>query len=486
MPLGHVESVKGPDARGTVAPVRGRPLRLSIVAATFVVSRIVLVALGVRFDISLMPWFWEVLDLHVLEHHLAQSVWYLHAEPPGFDLLIGLALKLFPHHVSGAFHVLFLVLGLAAALALEIVLERLGFRPWLSVVLAVLISCAPFWLVYENWLYTEYIVMTLLIVGAFALTAFAREWRVGWGVAFFSILAAIVYTRSSFQLVWMLLVVACLCAVARDRWRTILKAAALPLLVVVLLYAKNGIMFGSFTTSSWFGMDLARITLWVAPQSEKQKLVDEHKLSRIALIDPFSPLNRYKGIVTPPRPTGIPVLDRQAKYNGGVNLNDKAYLEISRMYLRQALLFIRYDPEGYARGVGKAAGKLSVPATDYSYVYPQRDKIRIWDQVFNGVVYWRTPWFHRIGFGLVLMYVVTAIWGLLLFVRLARRRAASAADATTIFLWSTSVYLLLVGSLTDFGENERIHLPIDPLVLVLAALVVRDVFRRVRQRSAGA
>ncbi|HTO25577.1 MAG TPA: hypothetical protein VMJ49_06715, partial [Gaiellaceae bacterium] len=100
--------------------------------------------------------------------------------------------------------------------------------------------------------------------------------------------------------------------------------------------------------------------------------------------------------------------------------------------------------------------------------------------------YWRTPWFHRIGFGLVLMYVVTAIWGLLLFVRLARRPAASAADATTIFLWSTSVYLLLVGSLTDFGENERIHLPIDPFVLVLAALVVRDVVGRVRQRSAGA
>ena len=464
----------------------GRRLRLAIVAGAFVVSRAALVALGVRFDISLMPVYWQLLDVRLLQHHLAQSLWNLHSQPPGFNLLVGLALKLVPHHVAGAFHLLFLVLGLAAALALEVVLERLGFRPWLSVALAVLLSCAPFWLVYENWLYNEYIVMTLLLIGAFALTQFAREWRVRWGVAFFSILAAIVYTRSSFQIEWLALVIACLCVIGRDRWRTILKAAAVPLLIVVLLYAKNAVMFGSATTSSWIGMDLARITLWVAPDSEKQRLVHEGKLSRVALIDPFAALSDYKGLVRPARRTGVPALDDATKANGAVNLNNLEYIHLSHIYLRQALLFMRYDPAGYAHGIGKAAGKLSVPATDYSYVYPQRDKIRIWDRVFNGIVYWRTPWFHGIGFGLVLIYVVTALWGLLFFIRGARRGSASPAAAATIFIWATSMYLLLVGSLTDFGENERVHLPIDPLVLVLAALVVRDVVRRLRQRNAAA
>ncbi len=66
------------------------------------------------------------------------------------------------------------------------------------------------------------------------------------------------------------------------------------------------------------------------------------------------------------------------------------------------------------------------------------------------------------------------------FVRGARRGSASPAAAATVFIWATSMYLLLVGSLTDFGENERVHLPIDPLVLVLAALVVRDGVRRLR------
>jgi len=460
-------------------------VRLAVVAAAFIATRALLVVLGVRFDIALMPWLWQLLDVRLLHHHLAQSLWNLHSQPPLFNLLVGLALKLFPHHVAGAFHALFLVLGLSAALALEVVLERLGVRPWPAVALAVIVSSAPFWLVYENWLYYEYIVMTLLVIAAFTLAQFARAWSVRWGAAFFTLLALVVYTRASFQIVWMLLVVACLGLVRHDAWRPIVKAAALPLLVVALLYAKNTVMFGVPSTTSWFGMNLARITLWTAPAAEKQRLVAEGKLSRLALVDPFSSLSDYKGLYRPHRPTGVPALDRAAKSNGAVNLNDRAYIGLSRAYLRQALLFIRYEPTGYLRGIGKAAGKLSVPATDYSYVYTERDKIRLWDQIFNSVVYWRTPWLHRIGLGLILMYVATTIWGLLLFVRLARRGAASAADTTTTFLWITTVYLCVVASLTDFGENERVHLPIDPLVLVLAALVVRDVARRVSTRRAS-
>lgn len=122
-----------------------------------------------------------------------------------------------------------------------------------------------------------------------------------------------------------------------------------------------------------------------------------------------------------------------------------------------------------------------MPATDYSYVYPERDRIRLWDQIFNGLVYWRTPWAHRIG-GLLLMYLAGAIWGLRLFVRLVRGAAASAAGVTAVFVWATTVYLCFVATLTDFGENERVHLPIDPLVLILAALLVRDAARAIERR----
>jgi len=456
----------------------GAPAALAVVAAAFAVSRATIAALGVHFDVSLVPWLWQLLDLGLLRHRLAESVWHLHSQPPLFNLAVGVGLKLFPGHFSGGFHALFLVLGLTAALSLEVLLERLGFRRVVAVALAVLISCAPWWLVYENWLYYEYPVMCLLIVAALVLTEFVRDWRLRWGIPFFLLLAVIVYTRASFQVVWMLLVVAVLVVVRRDAGRRILLAAAVPILLVSLLYAKNVVQFGVPSTTSWFGMNLARITLWANPQSETDRLVAEGKLSRVALVPPFSPLSKYDAADLPSAShTGIPALDRPLKANGGVNLNDKAYIELSRRYLKDSLRYIRYHPTGYLRGVAKAAGKLSVPATDYSYVYPQRSKIRAWDRVFNGLVYWRTPWTHGIGIALPLLYVLGVLFGLSQLVRAVRHRTAPGATLVVLFLWVTVTYLLLLASLTDFGENERVHLPIDPFVLVLAALAVRGVLR---------
>jgi hypothetical protein len=457
---------------------------LVTVAVCFVASRLLLIALGVHFDISLMPWYWQVLDLDLLRHHLAQSVWNLHSQPPGFNLLIGAVLKIAPGHAAGAFHLVFVALGLGAALALVPLLRSLGFSARIATAGAVLISCSPFWLVYENWLYYDFIVMTLLILAGAALARFAQEWRAGWGVTFFGLLALVIFTRASFQIVWLIAVLLVLLAVANARARrAILVSMAVPLLLVLSLYAKNVVMFGVPSTTSWFGMNLARITLWIAPDEQLRSLVRDGKLSRVALVDPFSPLADYHGEIELRRRTGVPALDRPMKRNGGINLNDATYIDLSRVYLRQSLLYIRYEPKGYARGVAKAVGKLSVPATDYSYVYPERDKIRLWDRVFNSLVYWRTPWSHGVGFGLLLMYLVCIVGGARQAYRSLRGRVA--VSPVTLFLWMTVTYLILLAGLTDFGENQRVHLPIDPLVLILTAFLVRDPLRRAYARAQG-
>lgn len=466
--------------------VRSRrpPVGVLVVAGVYIVSRLViLVGLGMPFDSSLTPWLEQLLDFKLLRHHLLQSLWNLHSQPPFFNLAVGVALKLFPDHLSGAFRVVFLGFGFIAAIALEQLLERLAFRRSVAIVLASLISCAPWWLVYENWLYYEFPVMCMLVVAAFALAEFERTHSTAWAAVFFMLVALVIFTRASFQAVWLIVVLALLVAVPGPARRRLFVAGALPVLLVVLLYVKQFAQFGVPSTTSWFGMNLARITLNVAPRSEVQPLVADGKLSKIALVKPFSALPSYERVgFPPPRHTGIPALDEVVKSNGAVNLNNIAYVDLSRRYLRQSLLFIRYRPLGYLRGIGKAVGKLSVPATDYSYVFPERDKIRWWDRIWNAIVYWRTPDVHGIGFGLPVLYVLDTVWGLLLLVRTVRRRALPPRTATVLFLWATVVYLLLLASLTDYGENQRVHLSIDPLVLVLAAVAVRDLRQRLATR----
>ena len=356
-----------------------------IVIGAFVVSRVVIYALGVRFDASPLYTFLQFADPELLHYRLLETVWYLHTQPPLYNLFLGTFLKVFPHHFALAAHVVYLGLGLIAAIGNYVLSIGIGLGRRAATVLAVLLTIAPFALVYENWLYYEYPMMVLVVLIGIATVRYARAWRFRDGLVLFMLMAIAIFTRQVFQLPWLVLLVGLL-AIASRRPKAVLKAAAVPLVLVVLLYAKNIALFDVPTTSSWFGMNLARITLNVAPRSELERLVNEGKLSRLALVPPLSPLSAYRGLVPAERPTGIPVLDRPLKSTGGVNLNAKPFIEISRQYATQSLKFARDDPKEYAKGIAMASGKLSVPATDYSYVYPERAHIRWWDRIFNFVV----------------------------------------------------------------------------------------------------
>jgi hypothetical protein len=464
---------------------RRHALPLVIVVGAFIVSRVVIYALGVRFDASPLYTFLQFADPQLLHHRLVETVWYLHTQPPLYNLFVGVFLKLFPNHFALAAHVVYLGLGLIAAVGNYVLCVGIGLGRRIATALSVLLTIAPFALVYENWLYYEYPMMVLLVLIGVATIRYAREWRFRDGVLLFTLLAIAVYSRQVFQLPWVVVLVALL-AIASRRPKAVLQAAAVPLVLVLLLYAKNLALFGVPSTSSWFGMNMARITLNVTPRAELERLVREGKLSRLALVPPLSPLSAYKPFVPAERPTGIPVLDQPVKSTGAVNLNAKPFIEISRQYATQSLKLVRVEPKEYARGIAMAAGKLSVPATDYSYVYPERDSLRWWDRIFNFVVYFRLPGLHGIGWFLPLMYLGACTFGLRYVVRVLRKGAAAPREAALLVLVVTVVYVLAVSAFLDYGENQRVHLIIDDVLLVLVAVGIHSRVRAAKQQPPAA
>ena len=67
----------------------GIPWRLfTLMAAVFVVSRIAYFLAGVRFDITFFEWGWQCLDPELLTNRLLESCYYLHSQPPLFNLFI--------------------------------------------------------------------------------------------------------------------------------------------------------------------------------------------------------------------------------------------------------------------------------------------------------------------------------------------------------------------------------------------------------------
>lgn len=199
----------------------------------------------------------QVVDPDLLAHRLAESIFYLHSQPPLFNLYLGALLKAVPNHYASVAQAMYLVLGVVGALALYGLLVRVGCGARLSAGVAALVTVAPATILFENWLFYEYPVAVLLVLSAFALAGFARRQTLWPGFTFFLLLAVIIWTRSAFQIVWMLFAIGLALVALRHRKKVVLAACFVPLLLVVGLHAKNLAVFGQASTSSWFGMHLA-------------------------------------------------------------------------------------------------------------------------------------------------------------------------------------------------------------------------------------
>lgn len=432
-----------------------------LVAAAFIASRAAFYAAGVRFDTSPVSYFWQLLDPELLRRRLAQSLWYLHAQPPLFNLLLGIDLKLFPSHYGAAFEGFYLALGLVLVLAVHSLGVRLGLAPWLAGAIAILVTVSPSAILYESFLFYDHLVVCLVVLSALALASFAERPRAGAALGFFAAIAALVLTRSLFHALWLVLLVAGLALACRARARAVLVAAALPLALVVALYAKNAVLFGGLPSgSSWLGMNLARTTVSELPRPELARLVARGELSPIVERPLFQAATAYRPIVPLRQPTGVPALDEVTKSTGYPNLNQATELDVSRAYLHADLWVIAHRPGAYLSGVAHALRLFFSPANLTALYGRNSARIHGWQRAYDWVVY--GAFVGGVGVFLVVGYALA----ILVCLRdLARRRLGLVRG----YLLATILYGLVVGNLVDAGENYRFRAMLDPLVAVLLA-----------------
>jgi hypothetical protein len=258
-------------------------------------------------------------------------------------------------------------------------------------------------------------------------------------------------------------------------------------------------------------MSLAKMTVFQLSEAERQRLVAEGKLSPLALIDPFSYLGAYHGVVPAREPTGVAVLDDELKgvyvnppTAGGFrqNFNNLTYVDVSNRYLEDAVRTVRMRPGTYLRAVTTACDLFFRPTSDFFTLAGNRQRVGGLESLYNvavyGVVssrpgaslfpdhnvkrYGHAP--GRIAWLAILAYAVVLVWAPLALWR-GRRRADHQGLPPLVlgFLWSTVLYVMVVGNALEVGENNRFRLYTEPLVLVLLGALVVD--WRLRRRSAA-
>jgi hypothetical protein len=475
---------------------------VGVLTAAFWVSRVAYQLAGVQFDSSFLPLAQQHLELAHLEDRLLESIWYLHAQPPLFNLLLGLALKVSPFSLPTTLHGLYLLLGWVLIGLVYVLLRDLAVPRWVAIAGAVVVCCGPTVVLYEHWPSYEYPLAVMVTASAVVTLRWARTGATRWLATAATLAAACVATRALFTPIWLAGVVAILLAVRRPArgWRPALFAVGLPVLVIAGLMLKNQLLFDTPLLSSWGGWNLQRVTVDELRPEVRQRLIDDGTLTPMANIPVQLRLEAYAAETEPCTSSHpeVEVLTEPTKSNGWENFNAECYLPITREALDNAIAAGLAEPRNTARVWVGSFQIWAEPSSLYAFVHENRQEIEELDRWYRMLVLADVAWNPVVetnaGFYLPLgtpggrwRISLTIIVGTLAAIalggrsgwRIARGRGGP-RDAQLAMIGFTVLAVTLTGNLLEIGENNRFRFVVEPVTLAVVVAVVTELVRRVR------
>jgi hypothetical protein len=488
-----------PDLRGLALRTAGRPP--AIAAAIWTAVYVGLCATGQRFSTVYLDFGWQLIPREILRADPIGSTWYLHIQPPLWNLTIGTILRWSPFSDAISLQLLQFALGVVMVAMLASIADRISGRRAFAVVVAVIAGVHPD--VIGNAFQPTYEMPTaaLLVTLVWLLTSARRDRRDRlWFAAVAAIASATALTRSLYHPAWIAILLAvvtwqlCRATGWRMQWRTIAIGCAIPLLTVGGWMVKNEVLFGQATLSSWFGMNMQRAVIPVLPAADLDRLYAAGDVSDIAIVGPFGNYDLYKPFVPPCTPqhdnpaTAVPLRRNEVVVP---NFNYECFLPVFSRAGSDAWAVIKDSPETFVEGRLWSArtwfalngGSASSP----SIVMRTLDRAnKIVGVGVPGVIStagWGTPIYGTLeadaNFSLAMVALSLAVlaaasraaW------RMWRHRATATGAATGadlavavngfIVLWTFAS-----GIVFELGEQARFRTMIDPLVIVVGLLVI--------------
>lgn len=485
------------------------PARLSLaLAGVFAASHVVYYLLGIRFDGTPLLWYWQYLDPELLRNKLWESVFYLHSQPPLFNLFMGIILKVSRGDGRAIFQGFYLATGLTLYLSLFWLQLRLGVSRGVAVGLSTLFLLSPSFILYEHFLFYTFLLAALITLSAllfYEVLVRRRTWAVA---AFFLSIFLICGIRHVFHIAYYLLAAAFLAAACAGARRKVLLAAAVPFLVLFSFYAKNFVLFGQFSASSWTGMNFWQMTGTNLTLRERELLLAEGRPSEAALVPPFSAVRDYPaGCADVSRFPDVEALTQAYKSTGPHNYNHLAYVAASREYLNDSLYVMKRFPEAYFRGLLRSWFIYFKSSSDHVSgvrFLDETGNLRrisflndVYDYAFFGRVFIRplsrgiSSIFLFKGEEKVYLFLWLGLPVLLFYgFGLALRRGGPGARGlerdqrlTVLYICLNILYVALVSNMFSWAENNRMRFPTDPLYVALLGLFIQRVLLGRRRLS---
>jgi hypothetical protein len=276
--------------------------------------------------------------------------------------------------------------------------------------------------------------------------------------------------------------------------------ALVPLLVVGAWSIKNVAVFGSWSNSSWMGMNVSYVAHAGVSRHRCHQLLAERRVSSIACTTAFGKPSEYQGRFRHVHHYGVAATDALYKSSGQPNYNASLYGAVSHVYQRDALTLLR---DGGARAIVRAeAAAYTVwaePGDDALQLKRVRRPLAGYADWFDRVVLLRpvaTGWndparftanagafplgdaLGSISYTLLGLFALSVIGGVL---GLQRGRPGDRVLGCVCVVGLILIaYSVVVGNALDYRENNRFRVETAPVVLVLGAVGAELLFQRTR------
>jgi hypothetical protein len=469
--------------------------RVSPLIAIFVLVHALYYLAGFRFIDTTLIEVMHFIDVELLKTRLLESVFYLHIQPPLFNLFTGLVLKLAPDP-TWLFQLIFLFCGLVLYLNVFFIQVKLGVNARLAAILAIVFMASPSFILWEHFLLYTLPIATLLSIAALCLLNYLESRRTRPLLGFFLAIFVLCGIASMFHLGYFVLLFGALLAFSRGHRRQILAVGLVPLLVLFGFYFKNYLLFGEFNVCSFAEKNLWIMTAGNMPWDEKTKLVEEGKLSELSLINRWDALNNYppKYSEVPERFREIPVLTTTHKANGSVNYNHFGYIENCEVYGADAKYVLLHEPRHFIVSTLQSWYRYFKSSSDLPVAPENQQHIRPMLSFYDHVVYGKlpfdlSPWsrmvektqsapcvFLLLGLPLVLFYGTYLAW------QPGASGLKSAQRATLAFMVFTIFMVAGLGCSLDYLETARYRFTTDGLSVALLGLGVQELWGRRHRR----
>lgn len=475
---------------------------------------------AVGFRMRIPYEFYQLQDAHLLLEHPFESLWLLHGQPPGLNLLflvvlwLGDRLGVEPESVAT---VLFAAIGWGTCLVLYDLASDLSASRLLGWLAVVALVAGPGFHVYRNLFFYPFPLQLLLLLAAW----FSLRWlRRGGSRALLAVataLACVCLTRTLFHPLWASLYFVALVALrallAGAERRSLVRAEARSwavsagalALMLVAWPMKNELVFGRFVYSSWNGLnlhaglpipgndDLASVLRGGSVSPEMQRRLEE--------------LTRDRSEV------GRALLLDTKKSDGSPNWNHLAFLLTDEDLARRSIEWRLEHPGAWlAKGVAQyfmwARPPWWQPYTQKD-LGPENRAYRAWSSWWEAVPYHDVRPLVEAALPIEAVHresqvrkrpVPYTLWGVVLFPAIMvaagwlavaglRRRAPSAANAPGTAIAVLAAYCVLwnmaVPAATYGPESNRMRVSVVPLFLLLSAWVAGEAWSRRRVLSEG-